>query len=308
MPPDAQTGVAPAADAHTVGAVRRARAPGSATFRALAWSQDDDLVADPLPYTGENPYDADTISMRQPVQYVPADRPDRGASRLATAAAVGLRAGRGGGAGRRRRRGDRVDERDRRVDDRTPSTARGEKFERRIAAGSPACRNRHRRQRSAATGAATHHRRTGDDDARDHHDDAADHHDDYYDDDDHNDDNDHHDNDVADHDDPHDDHDDHDDHAPDDDELPHGAVSAGADPDSGAAEPVPAAACAVTGVRCLTAATVELVARKVAPAHAHATQHRRVVVDEADDHARHQSRQDGEVVDGWHHGPITAEP
>lgn len=51
---DAQTGVAP------IALVARAGpgpdAPGSATFRALAWSQDDDATGDPTPYAGGDGY------------------------------------------------------------------------------------------------------------------------------------------------------------------------------------------------------------------------------------------------------------
>jgi hypothetical protein len=64
---DARTGVAPVPDGMV-------DAPGSATFRALAWSQDD-AADEPLPYTGENPYGAAPTSARPPVQYVPATGP-----------------------------------------------------------------------------------------------------------------------------------------------------------------------------------------------------------------------------------------
>ena len=68
---DAQTGLAPAA------AVVNSMTdePGSATFRALAWSQDDDAANEPVPYTGEDPYDTDVTSARPPVKYVPATGP-----------------------------------------------------------------------------------------------------------------------------------------------------------------------------------------------------------------------------------------
>jgi hypothetical protein len=52
---DAQTGVAPTALV-TEAVVGGDAAPGSSTFRALAWSQDDETVGDPEPYTGEDPY------------------------------------------------------------------------------------------------------------------------------------------------------------------------------------------------------------------------------------------------------------
>ena len=42
----------------------RCDAPGSATFRALAWSQDDDTADDPVPYTGEDSYDTDATDAR----------------------------------------------------------------------------------------------------------------------------------------------------------------------------------------------------------------------------------------------------
>ncbi|KUI27518.1 molecular chaperone, partial [Mycobacterium sp. IS-1742] len=59
-------------------------APGSATFRALAWSQDDTTSDEPVPYTGDetyepyNPY-APTATGAQPaVHYLPADEPEDG--------------------------------------------------------------------------------------------------------------------------------------------------------------------------------------------------------------------------------------
>ena len=88
---DAPTGMAPAAPV----AAMTADAPGSATFRALAWSQDDAAGDEPVPYTGENPYDdsydaygaydTEVVDPRPPVQYLPADEPDgqsRGWQRL----------------------------------------------------------------------------------------------------------------------------------------------------------------------------------------------------------------------------------
>ena len=68
---DAQTGLAPAAA--VVNSVTDE--PGSATFRALAWSQDDDAANEPVPYTGEDPYDTNVTSARPPVAYVPATGP-----------------------------------------------------------------------------------------------------------------------------------------------------------------------------------------------------------------------------------------
>lgn len=65
---DAQTGVAPTP--LIAGAAAAAAAPDSSTFRALAWSQDDDTVGDPAPYTGEDPY-ADSGTARAVAQYHP---------------------------------------------------------------------------------------------------------------------------------------------------------------------------------------------------------------------------------------------
>lgn len=113
---DAPTGIATAVgDAATAGflgagaAAAADDAPGSATFRALAWSQDDDAVADPLPYTGPdytgpnysgpNPYAIDETGARPQIQYTPAvgevDAPARPWYRLpqlaiGAAALVGL--------------------------------------------------------------------------------------------------------------------------------------------------------------------------------------------------------------------------
>ena len=52
---DAQTGVAPTALV-TEAVIGGDAAPGSSTFRALAWSQDDDALGEPEPYTGADPY------------------------------------------------------------------------------------------------------------------------------------------------------------------------------------------------------------------------------------------------------------
>src|SRR5262249_25566098 len=79
---EAQTGMAPVmADAPTglAPAAPSVDAPATETSNALAWSQDDDIGDEPVPYTGENtyvsPYDAEVPSMRQPVQYVPSTGP-----------------------------------------------------------------------------------------------------------------------------------------------------------------------------------------------------------------------------------------
>lgn len=77
---DAQTGVAHAASATE--AISQA-APGTATFRALAWSQDQD-TEDPVPYTGpdtyvrEDPYGPPTGATDAVPQHVP-DRGEYGA-------------------------------------------------------------------------------------------------------------------------------------------------------------------------------------------------------------------------------------
>ena len=68
---DAKTGVAPVRAEDVTAAVN---APGSATFRALAWSQDDDTADDVVPYTGDV-YDAAGTVARPSVQYVPATEP-----------------------------------------------------------------------------------------------------------------------------------------------------------------------------------------------------------------------------------------
>lgn len=52
---DAQTGVAPTAVV-TEAVIGGDAAPGSSTFRALAWSQDDDALGELEPYTGADPY------------------------------------------------------------------------------------------------------------------------------------------------------------------------------------------------------------------------------------------------------------
>jgi Hsp70 protein len=73
---DAQTGVAasPLITGAWPAATPAAAAPDSSTFRALAWSQDDDTVGDPTPYTGEDPYAdpyADSGTTRVVAQYHP---------------------------------------------------------------------------------------------------------------------------------------------------------------------------------------------------------------------------------------------
>ena len=75
---DAPTGVAAAATDATAAAAAYIGAgpdaPGSETFRALAWSQDAG-GDEPVPYTGENPYLLTDSDLRPSVQYVPATGP-----------------------------------------------------------------------------------------------------------------------------------------------------------------------------------------------------------------------------------------
>jgi actin-like ATPase involved in cell morphogenesis len=68
---DAKTGVAPVLPVDVPDPVD---APESATFRALAWSQDDDTADDVVPYTGDL-YDTDVTTARPQVQYVPPTEP-----------------------------------------------------------------------------------------------------------------------------------------------------------------------------------------------------------------------------------------
>jgi len=76
--PDAPTGAAAAAtDATAAAAVFDGPLPdepGSATFRALAWSQEE-AGEEPVPYTGENPYRITDTDLRPSVQYLPATGP-----------------------------------------------------------------------------------------------------------------------------------------------------------------------------------------------------------------------------------------
>ena len=68
---DAKTGVAPVPPADVLDPVD---ASESATFRALAWSQDDDTADDVVPYTGDL-YDTGVTGERPQVQYVPPTEP-----------------------------------------------------------------------------------------------------------------------------------------------------------------------------------------------------------------------------------------
>jgi actin-like ATPase involved in cell morphogenesis len=70
---EVETGVAPTALINDSG-VGADAAPGSSTFRALAWSQDDETIGEPEPYTGEDPYAdpyADPSTTRVVAQYHP---------------------------------------------------------------------------------------------------------------------------------------------------------------------------------------------------------------------------------------------
>jgi actin-like ATPase involved in cell morphogenesis len=71
IPPDAGTGTVPAA---VIPPVAGTGAPDSATFRQLAWSQDDEGPGDPVPYMGED-YGAETSITRAVSQYVPPTGP-----------------------------------------------------------------------------------------------------------------------------------------------------------------------------------------------------------------------------------------
>lgn len=66
---DVATGMSPAAVIPATTPVPTADSSGSATFRALAWSQDDDSADEPLPYTGGE-YLGDTGTTRAVSQYV----------------------------------------------------------------------------------------------------------------------------------------------------------------------------------------------------------------------------------------------
>jgi len=68
---EAKTGVAPVLP---VDVPDPTGASDSATFRALAWSQDDDTVDEVVPYTGDL-YDTGMTDARPPVQYVPPTEP-----------------------------------------------------------------------------------------------------------------------------------------------------------------------------------------------------------------------------------------
>lgn len=68
------TAIGDAATAGLLGAGLGAAAPDpsqSSTFRALAWSQDDDVSAEPVPYTGPNPYAIEESGARPQIEYTP---------------------------------------------------------------------------------------------------------------------------------------------------------------------------------------------------------------------------------------------
>ena len=202
---DAPTGIAPAAWAAGAAglAASESAADGapSATFRALAWSQDDAPGGEPVPYTGED-YSADVYTgptdARPPVAFAPGEEPAvrgrAGAAALVQAAADPVRSGGSGGAARDRRPGDHADGQQRCARARSPRRARPSPSARHRGSR----RHRRRRQTVTVTGSdgqptttvvtppppppsSTHH--------DDHH--VADHHVDH-DDDNHHDDNDHH--------------------------------------------------------------------------------------------------------------------
>lgn len=64
----------------------------SATFRALAWSQDDDSLAEPLPYTGEE-YCVPEVSSRPTVPITDADEPASAPRYRRSALIYGIAAG-----------------------------------------------------------------------------------------------------------------------------------------------------------------------------------------------------------------------
>jgi hypothetical protein len=74
MAPAALIGVAPIESIAPTTPVVTGNAPGSSTFRQLAWSQDDDASAEPVPYMGED-YSTDTSMTRAVAQYVPPTGP-----------------------------------------------------------------------------------------------------------------------------------------------------------------------------------------------------------------------------------------
>ena len=244
---DAQTGVAPVLPVDVADPVD---APGSATFRALAWSQDDDTADDVVPYTGDL-YDTVGTAARPPVQYVPATEPieeprstwNRLPQLVFGLAAVVAVVALGGVAVA--------------LTSATDSTKTTEPPKHRHVGPGPTSAapppsspppsrpsrspaSRHRRRPPPTTTVpppTTTHVTTTTPTTTDHHD----NHDD-----------DNHDNDHDHDDDHHDDADDndarrpHDDHATDDDDVHQRAVRAGADSDPGAAEPVSASAVPVS--------------------------------------------------------------
>ncbi len=228
---DAKTGVAPVVpvDVRDAG-----HAPGSATFRALAWSQDDDTADDVVPYTGDV-YDTGGTAARPSVQYVPATEPieeprstfNRLPQLVFGLAAVVAVVAVGGVAVALTSASDST-----KATEPTDHCHIGGAHQRGAAAVDPTARpDRHGHQR-AATATAAHDDGSAAGDAHRHHD--TDHDRTHHHNGDNNHDNDHH---IT-HDDHHnaDDHRNHDDHhnATDDHVVHHRAVRAGAHPDSGA--------------------------------------------------------------------------
>ena len=117
---DAATGIAPAAWAAGAAGVAASESAAdgapSATYRALAWSQDDAPGNEPVPYTGAD-YSADVYSgptdARPPMDFAPREEPHyqaaAGAAALVQAAANPVRSGGGRGAAGDRRPGDHAD-------------------------------------------------------------------------------------------------------------------------------------------------------------------------------------------------------
>ncbi|WP_123026855.1 Hsp70 family protein [Mycolicibacterium stellerae] len=96
---DAPTGAAAAATDVTVAEPvyngPGADAPGSATFRALAWSQEE-IGDDVVPYTGENPYEITNSDVRPVLEYTPTTgriyQPQRRPWHRVTVLAIGVAA------------------------------------------------------------------------------------------------------------------------------------------------------------------------------------------------------------------------
>ncbi len=225
--------------------------PGSATFRALAWSQEeigDDLV----PYTGENPYETTQSDVRPVLEYVPTtgriyQEPRRPWHRM-TALAIGIAAviaiitvGGVAYALTSATESTKASEAPKpqppkQPEPEPPSPPKQESPPTAGAAaptaGTAVRGDDHQRGTSAAPTADTHvdaddgagHHHENDHDVADHDDDVTDHH-----------------HDVADHHDHDDNHHDHEHNPVDDDELHHGPVRSGAGADPGPQPGAPSA-------------------------------------------------------------------